>query len=95
MELLIGDLCDIIIHPFDPSDPTKTKRLCVSPDQYSWRFRMKIAYDIAKGMQYLQNISPPVIHRDLRSPNIFVRLFSFFFKGQNPMYLHVTFSSPF
>ena len=70
MELLLGDLCNHMIHPVDPSD--KTKRLNISADTYPWRLRMRIAYDIALGMQYLQNIQPPIIHRDLRSPNIFV-----------------------
>lgn len=32
----------------------------------------KIALDIAIGMDHLHSISPPIIHRDLRSPNIFV-----------------------
>jgi serine/threonine protein kinase len=35
---------------------------------------MRIAYDIAQGMQYLHNIKPPILHRDLRSPNIFVSI---------------------
>lgn len=34
--------------------------------------RLRIALDVAKGMQYIHNLSPPVIHRDLRSPNVFV-----------------------
>lgn len=34
--------------------------------------RIKFALDIAKGIQYLQNLSPPLVHRDIRSPNIFV-----------------------
>ena len=33
----------------------------------------QIAYDVAVGMNHLHSISPPIIHRDLRSPNIFVR----------------------
>ena len=35
----------------------------------------KIAIDIAIGMNHLHSISPPIIHRDLRSPNIFVYIF--------------------
>mgnify|MGYP005995055357 CR=1 FL=1 len=34
--------------------------------------RIRISLDIANGMRYLQNISPPIMHRDLRSPNILV-----------------------
>lgn len=32
-----------------------------------------MAIDIARGMQFLHTMpKPPIIHRDLRSPNIFV-----------------------
>ena len=73
MELVTcGDLYELM-HPPDPNDPSKRTRLPPDESRYSWKFRLKIALDIAKGMQYLQNINPPIIHRDLRSPNIFVR----------------------
>ena len=52
--------------------------------------RLRIILDIAKGMRYLHTLSPPIIHRDLRSPNIFVCISSFFnlfliyyFKNEN------------
>eukprot|EP00013_Stygamoeba_regulata_P015252 CAMPEP_0177687886 /NCGR_PEP_ID=MMETSP0447-20121125/34372_1 /TAXON_ID=0 /ORGANISM="Stygamoeba regulata, Strain BSH-02190019" /LENGTH=976 /DNA_ID=CAMNT_0019198167 /DNA_START=18 /DNA_END=2948 /DNA_ORIENTATION=+ len=38
----------------------------------SWKFRYKLAYDIASGMNFLHSISPPIVHRDLRSPNVFL-----------------------
>ena len=80
MELVIhGDLYDLM-HPPDPSDRTKRTRSQADISNYSLKYRMKIALDIAKAMQYLQNIIPPIIHRDLRSPNIFVCFFlSLFF----------------
>jgi serine/threonine protein kinase/GTPase SAR1 family protein len=34
--------------------------------------RIHLALDIARGMEYLQTRSPPIIHRDLRSPNVFL-----------------------
>lgn len=34
--------------------------------------RLSICMDIADGMQYLHNRSPPIIHRDLKSHNIFI-----------------------
>ncbi len=37
---------------------------------YTWPLRLKIAKDIAKGCAFLHSASPPVIHRDLKSPNI-------------------------
>jgi len=33
----------------------------------------RLVLDIAKGMHYLQSILPPILHRDLRSPNIFIQ----------------------
>ena len=38
----------------------------------TWKMRYKIALNIARGMEYLQNVTPPIVHRDLRSPNIFL-----------------------
>jgi serine/threonine protein kinase len=43
-----------------------------SNEGISWDLRLRICLDIAKGMDYLQGITPPVIHRDLRSPNVFM-----------------------
>jgi serine/threonine protein kinase len=44
-----------------------------TPDQVplSWHIRMKIAHGTAKGLEYLhEKANPPVIYRDLKSPNI-------------------------
>jgi serine/threonine protein kinase len=38
----------------------------------SWRLRYKVSLDIAKGIRHLHSIVPPVVHRDLRSPNVFL-----------------------
>lgn len=37
-----------------------------------WSQRWSIAFDIAKALHHLQTRVPPVVHRDLRSPNIFI-----------------------
>ena len=37
-----------------------------------WRVRLQMALGAAAGMCYLHNCSPPVIHRDLKSPNLMV-----------------------
>jgi serine/threonine protein kinase len=34
--------------------------------------RLKIAYDVACGMTYLHAVNPPIVHCDLRSPNVFL-----------------------
>ncbi|CAA0816440.1 Protein kinase superfamily protein [Striga hermonthica] len=37
----------------------------------TWHMRMKIALDVARGLEYLhERCNPPVIHRDLKSSNI-------------------------
>jgi len=36
------------------------------------RRRVRIALDVVKGMNYLHRSSPPVVHRDLKSPNLLV-----------------------
>jgi serine/threonine protein kinase len=43
-------------------------------EQIPWALRWRIALDVAKGMNYLHSFQPPIVHRDLRSPNVFVRL---------------------
>ncbi|KAK9814855.1 hypothetical protein WJX73_000289 [Symbiochloris irregularis] len=40
--------------------------------QLDWSRRLNMALDAAKGMHYLHQSNPPVIHRDLKSPNLLV-----------------------
>lgn len=40
--------------------------------QLDWSRRLGMALDAAKGMHYLHSSDPPVIHRDLKSPNLLV-----------------------
>jgi serine/threonine protein kinase len=44
------------------------------PGDLEWTTRLKLAKDIAKGIAFLHSTSPPVMHRDLKSLNILVRL---------------------
>jgi serine/threonine protein kinase len=46
-------------------DPAKAAEL-------TWERRLAMATDAAQGMLYLHSRSPPVIHRDLKSPNLLV-----------------------
>jgi hypothetical protein len=39
-------------------------------DPLPWSTRLRIAYDIAAGMAHLHSIDPPLIHKDLKTPNI-------------------------
>jgi len=36
------------------------------------RRRIRMALDVVKGMNYLHRSSPPIVHRDLKSPNLLV-----------------------
>ena len=36
------------------------------------RRRLRLAADVCKGMHYLHSCKPPIIHRDLKSPNLLV-----------------------
>ncbi|KAH7281925.1 hypothetical protein KP509_35G003600 [Ceratopteris richardii] len=37
-----------------------------------WRRRSRMAFDIARGMNYLHHCNPPIVHRDLKSSNLLV-----------------------
>lgn len=34
--------------------------------------RLRLAHDVVKGMCYLHGCKPPIVHRDLKSPNLLV-----------------------
>jgi len=36
----------------------------------NWAVVLKLAMDIAQGMRFMHNFQPPLIHRDLKSPNV-------------------------
>ncbi|KAL4857927.1 Serine/threonine-protein kinase CTR1 [Chlorella vulgaris] len=40
--------------------------------QLTWAVRLSLAMDAARGLLYLHTRSPPIIHRDIKSPNLLV-----------------------
>jgi len=38
----------------------------------SWPQRLKIARDVANGMNYMHTLQPPIMHLDLKSPNVLI-----------------------
>lgn len=64
----MGDLFHFLHPAKDHADPTNL----VPMEQFPWKLRLLIAYDIALGLLYMHSFNPPIAHRDIRSPNIFV-----------------------
>jgi len=40
----------------------------------NWAVILKLAMDMAQGMQFMHNFQPPLIHRDLKSPNVLLNI---------------------
>ena len=55
----VGDLCKYLSSYYESHQ---------SPPPF--RYSLLVAFNIAKGMQFLHNYEPPILHRDLKSPNI-------------------------
>jgi serine/threonine protein kinase len=76
-----------IIHP--PSAQVDKENLYSSnlsqilDEDFPWYERLLICFDIARGMLELHSHSPPIIHRDLRTANIFIMC-----RGTDPNVIH-------
>jgi len=66
-----GDLYQLL-HPHAHEENLGVSQSKISRDQFPWSLRLLLALDIARGIQYLQSQTPPIAHRDLRTPNIFL-----------------------
>ncbi|KAN0011928.1 hypothetical protein ACTFIU_000147 [Dictyostelium citrinum] len=40
----------------------------------NWALILKLALDIGKGMEFLHSVTPPLLHRDLKSPNVLLSM---------------------
>lgn len=55
-----------------PASKLRLRKAPLPDSALSTPLRMRILLDIARGMNYLATRSPPIVHRDLRSPNVFI-----------------------
>lgn len=46
----------------------------IHKSQYEWDMIYRVSWDIASGLSYLHSVNPPLVHRDLKSPNGIVKL---------------------
>ena len=57
----------------DGSSSVSTRCWCRMPDLVlDDKRRLRMALDVARGMNYLHSCRPPIVHRDLKSPNLLV-----------------------
>jgi len=68
-----GDLFHLIGHrkvrKYTPGQKIQSDSPALLHDM---KVKIKLIYDIVRGMNHLHSFDPPVIHRDLRSPNVFI-----------------------
>lgn len=61
-----------MVMEFCPHKSLDVHLLAPTGYNWDWSLRLKVAHDVARGLAALHAHSPPIIHRDLRSPNIFI-----------------------
>jgi len=54
-----------------------TQTIKKSNKRLDWALRLKMLKDVAKGCAFLHGTTPPIMHRDLKTPNILVLLVLF------------------
>lgn len=67
-EFLAGGNLYEFIH--DVREGSENNDISSKVNEISWPLRIKIALDMAAGLEFLHSSHPPIIHRDLKSPNV-------------------------
>lgn len=55
-----------------PASKLRVRKPPLPDSALSTNMRLRVMLDVARGMNYLATRSPPIVHRDLRSPNVFI-----------------------
>ena len=57
-----------------------SSQILLPDEMYIDKLKFAFCFDIAKALEYLHSFQPPIVHRDLRSPNVTKQKIVFFLK---------------
>ncbi|GAM22640.1 hypothetical protein SAMD00019534_058150 [Acytostelium subglobosum LB1] len=58
------------LHDYLANHRVESQRQQKIPARLDWRLCLSLALDIANGMAFLHSLCPPMVHRDLKTPNV-------------------------
>ncbi len=57
-----------------PSQPLHKFLHARHPSALTSALRLRLAIDIARGLEFMHSMRPPMLHRDVKTPNVLVRM---------------------